>query len=211
MDTKFLTEDLFAEAELEFITEGEGKEKNLYLVGTMMQAGVKNRNGRMYSPTDLSEAVKQINARIKNKESVMGELDHPPSLNINLDRVSHIITEATMDGNNAIGKLKILDTPMGKIVKTLSAEPDLKLGVSSRGTGSVGKDGNVSNFVFSTMDIVATPSAPGAYPESVMEALNIAMNSSHEPDVSLTESIREDKDAQQAFKKALLSFVKGLK
>jgi len=208
MDIKFLSEDLFADSEL--IVEASADGKDLFLSGIMMQGGMKNRNGRIYSVDDISKAVTGINERLKNKESIMGELDHPQSLSINLDRVSHIITEAHMDGDNAHGKMKILDTPMGNIAKTL-INAGVKIGVSSRGQGAVGNGGNVSNFVFAALDIVATPSAPDAYPQGIMEALNIATNYIATPAVSLTESIKNDKKAQAELQSAILGFIKGLK
>jgi len=208
MDTKFLREDLFADSEL--IVEASESGKELFLSGIMMQGGVKNRNGRVYSVEDISKAVNMINERLKNKESIMGELDHPPSLSINLDRVSHVITEAKMEGGNAVGKMKILNTPMGNIAKSL-IEAGVRFGVSSRGTGAVGNGGAVSNFVFSAMDIVATPSAPDAYPESVMEALNIATNHVYQAPVELLESVGNDNQAQKYFENELLKFIKGLK
>ncbi len=100
----------------------------------------------------------------------MGELDHPEELSINLDRVSHLITEMWMDGADGYGKLKIVPTPMGNIVKTL-LQSGAKLGVSSRGSGNVGDDGGVSDFEIITVDIVAQPSAPNAYPRTIYESL----------------------------------------
>lgn len=205
MDTKLLHEELFADANL--VIEEGANGKDLYLVGTMMQGGIKNRNGRNYTVEDISKAVNMINEKLKNGESVMGELDHPQSLTVNLDRVSHVITEAKMDGNNAIGKMKILDTPMGNIAKTL-IKSGVQLGVSSRGTGAVGQDGGVKNFMFTTVDIVATPSAPGAYPQGVMEALEIATNGNQI--IELSEAVAHDAKAQEYFKKELLDFIKSL-
>lgn len=171
--TKFLEEAFFAKADCDFeLLEEENSEggKDLFLSGILMQGEVKNRNNRVYPRTEIAEAVKIINSRLKEGESVMGELDHPQSLTINLDRVSHTITEAVMDGDDAVGKMKILNTPTGQIVKTLLKD-GIRLGVSSRGTGKVDESGRVSGFKFATMDIVAQPSAPGAFPDSVMESL----------------------------------------
>jgi len=206
MDTKFLSEDLFADSHL--VVEAAKNGKELHLSGIMMQGGVKNRNGRTYKVEDIGKAVNQINERLKNGESIMGELDHPQSLSINLDRVSHIITEARMDGNNAVGKMKLLETPMGNIAKQL-INAGVRLGVSSRGTGSVGSNGEVNNFAFNTMDIVATPSAPEAYPQGIMEALEIATNG--RTIIELSEAVGHDKTAQKYFEKELLKFIQGLK
>lgn len=208
MDTKLLHEDLFADANL--VIEEGANGKDMYLVGTMMQGGIKNRNNRTYTVEDISKAVDMINEKLKNGESVMGELDHPQSLTINLDRVSHVITEARMEGNNAVGKMKILDTPMGQIAKTL-IKGGVQLGVSSRGTGAVANDGAVKNFMFSTVDIVAVPSAPGAYPQGVMEALEIATNiGGNNPVIELSEAVAHDVNAQKYFEKELLKFIKSL-
>jgi len=170
--TLFLEEAFFAkDTEFELLEEeNESGGKDLFLSGVLMQGEVKNRNNRVYPRSEIAEAVKVINQRLKEGESVMGELDHPQSLTVNLDRVSHTITEASMKGDDAHGKLKILGTPTGKIVRTLLGE-GIKLGVSSRGTGKVDDRGRVSGFKFATMDIVAQPSAPNAFPESVMESL----------------------------------------
>lgn len=199
---KFLEEAFFAkDSEFELLEEeNDTGGKDLFLSGILMQGEVKNRNNRIYPKMEIEEAVKSINTRLKEGESVMGELDHPQSLTINLDRVSHAITEATMDGDNAVGKLKILNTPTGKIVKTLLGE-GIKLGVSSRGTGKVDAKGRVSGFKFSTMDIVAQPSAPGAFPESVMEsleALGIDLGQNHiVAPKPLREVLVEDVSAQK--------------
>ena len=119
---------------------------------------------------EIHTAVKAINEKIKNGYSVLGEADHPDDLNINLDRVSHMITEMDTDGANGIGKLKILPTPMGNICKTL-LESGVKLGVSSRGSGNVNEGGIVKDFEIITVDIVANPSAPDAYPDPIYERI----------------------------------------
>lgn len=207
MKTQFLSEDLFADSELLVESSDDGKE--LFLSGIIMQGGIKNRNGRIYSVNEISESVRMINERLDNGESIMGELDHPPSLTINLDRVSHIITEARMEGNNAYGKMKILNTPMGGIARTL-IDAGVKIGVSSRGKGAVGRGGNVSGFVFMAMDIVATPSAPDAYPESVMEALTIATSGSDQPLMEVADMMHDDTQAQKFFNAEILKFIRGL-
>jgi hypothetical protein len=210
MQIQFLEDPLFIESEVEILEEADGRGgKSLFLSGIMMQGGVKNRNGREYPPHEIAEAVKAVNERLKNGESVLGELDHPQSLTVNLDRVSHSLTEAKMDGDNAVGKLKILDTPMGRIAKTL-IQGGVKLGVSSRGTGKVDESGRVSGFKFATMDIVHQPSAPNAFPESVMESLQsagIKFGTEHKPR-PLREILTEDRDFQ---KYALEQFLKEIK
>lgn len=149
----------------------DGKSKNLYMKGIFVQGGVRNANQRIYPVNEIGQAVESINKQIKEGYSVLGELDHPDDLKINLDRVSHMITEMWMDGPNGFGKLKILPTPMGQLVTTM-LESGVKLGVSSRGSGNVNEgNGHVSDFDIVTVDIVAQPSAPNAYPKAVYEGL----------------------------------------
>jgi hypothetical protein len=140
--------------------------------GICIQGGVKNANQRVYPVSEISRAVNTLNDQIKGGYSVLGEVDHPEGLNINLDRVSHMLSSMWMDGPNGHGKLKILPTPMGLLVKTM-LESGVKLGVSSRGSGNVKEDGSgqVSDFEIITVDIVAQPSAPGAYPTPIYEHL----------------------------------------
>jgi len=123
-----------------------GKPKDLFMRGIFVQGGAKNHNQRVYPVNEIRSAVDSINETLRRGESVLGEADHPEELNINIDRVSHMITEMYMDGPNGMGKLKILPTPMGNIVRTL-LENQVKLGVSSRGSGNVDDRGNVSDFV----------------------------------------------------------------
>lgn len=149
--------------------DGNGK-KDLYLKGIFIQGGVRNLNGRVYPVREITKAVEEINNTIQRGDSVLGECDHPEKLTINIDRVSHMIEKMWMDGNAGIGKLKILPTPHGNIIRTL-IESGVKLGVSSRGSGDVDDSGQVSEFEIVTVDIVAKPSAPDAYPKPVYEAL----------------------------------------
>ena len=146
--------------------------KSLYMKGICIQGGVKNANQRVYPVSEIGRAVNTLNDQIKGGYSVLGEVDHPEGLNVNLDRVSHMLSSMWMDGPNGHGKLKILPTPMGLLVKTM-LESGVKLGVSSRGSGNVKEDGSgqVSDFEIITVDIVAQPSAPGAYPTPIYEHL----------------------------------------
>lgn len=153
------------------VTEGSEDGKDLFMKGIFIQGGVKNENKRVYPVSEISNAVSTINEQIKGGYSVLGEVDHPDDLKINLDRVSHMITEMWMDGPNGFGKLKLLPTPMGQLVKTM-LESGVKLGVSSRGSGQVSESsGDVSDFEIVTVDVVAQPSAPSAYPTAVYEGL----------------------------------------
>jgi Prohead core protein serine protease len=168
--SNLLIENLsYDQAKMEMTHSDEGK--NLYLKGICIQGGVKNANQRVYPITEINRAIETLNKQIKTGYSVLGEVDHPTNLRINLDRVSHMITEMWLDGPNGYGKMKILPTPMGNLVRTM-LESGVKLGVSSRGSGNVNEhDGAVSDFDIVTVDIVAQPSAPNAYPTAVYEGL----------------------------------------
>ena len=144
--------------------------KDLCMKGIFIQGDVRNQNQRVYPVREIGRAVKSITEKLSAGQSVMGELDHPEELSINLDRVSHLITEMWMDGADGYGKLKIVPTPMGNIVKTL-LQSGAKLGVSSRGSGNVDDSGAVSDFEIITVDIVAQPSAPNAFPRTIYESL----------------------------------------
>ena len=170
----YLKEDLtFTQAGIQIIAEdaADGKGKNLYMKGIFIEGGVKNANQRVYPVHEISKAVETINEQLKGGYSVLGELDHPDDLKINLDRVTHMIEQMWMDGPCGHGKLKILPTPMGKIVESMLTS-GVKLGVSSRGSGNVNESsGHVSDFEIITVDIVAQPSAPHAYPKAIYEGL----------------------------------------
>ena len=170
------TVKLFSEAveDVEYITEEkEGGGKNYKIRGIFMQADIKNRNGRVYPMEILGEEVKKYNKNFIEQNRAFGELGHPDGPTVNLERVSHMITSLEPDGKNFIGEAKIMDTPMGKIVKNLMDE-GAKLGVSSRGMGSLDSK-NGANYVrddfylATAADIVADPSAPNAFVEGIME------------------------------------------
>jgi len=157
------------------IEEGKNGGKNTFLEGVFMQAENKNKNGRIYTREVLTSAVDRfVNEQVITGRAV-GELNHPDSPSINLDKVSHRITELKWDGNNVMGKALILDTPMGQIVKGL-VEGGVQLGVSSRGMGSLDyKDGAnyvKDDFMLNTIDIVQDPSAPNAFVNGIMEGVN---------------------------------------
>lgn len=176
----------------------------LYLNGIMMQAELKNGNGRVYPLAEITRAVDEAAKRIKEGHYILGELNHPDVLSIDLKNVSHCITEVKMDGNNAVGKMKLLNTPTGNIAKGL-IEGGVRLGVSSRGTGNVNESGGVSDFSFVTVDIVSQPSAPNAYPDAITEALN------SKKVVSLAEALVDDPKAQAYFKKEMALFLESLR
>jgi hypothetical protein len=150
--------------------EGSDGKKSLHLNGICIQGDIRNANQRVYSSQEIGKAVKTLNEQIAGGYSVLGEVDHPQDLRINLDRVSHMITKMWMDGPNGYGKLKLLPTPMGQLIETMLTS-GVKLGVSSRGSGEVDTGGNVQGFEIITVDVVAQPSAPGAYPTPVYEHL----------------------------------------
>tara|TARA_A100001201_G_scaffold89790_2_gene78700 strand:+ start:443 stop:1093 length:651 start_codon:yes stop_codon:yes gene_type:complete len=168
---KLITEEI---SNVKIITEGKGAGKKLYIEGVFLQGEIKNRNGRMYPMETLAKEVARYNETFVNKGRALGELGHPDGPTVNLDRVSHKITSLVQEGNNFKGKAQILETPMGKIAKSLLDE-GVMLGVSSRGVGSlkmtneghkiVGED-----FMLATAaDIVADPSAPDAFVQGIME------------------------------------------
>lgn len=192
---KLITE-LHEEAEISYITEAdEYGSKNHFIKGIFLMSGIENRNGRIYPENVMDEAVsKYVESKIKNSRAY-GELGHPSTPQINLDRVSHLIVDLKKDGKNYIGKAKLVDTPMGNIARGLLSS-GAKVGTSSRGAGNVtpGKNGSmmVSNFVIATAgDLVADPSAPDAYVESVMEGVNWVYNASN--DSWYQESLHETK------------------
>ena len=211
MSISYLREHLSfdqARVTLEESDDQNGK-KNLYLKGIAIQGGIRNANQRVYPVGEITNAVKTLNDQIQNGYSVLGEVDHPDDLKVNLDRVSHMITDMWMDGPNGYGKMKILPTPMGNLIKTM-LEAGVKLGVSSRGSGNVNDStGEVADFEIITVDIVAQPSAPGAYPTPVYEHL---MNQRGGYAAWRTaQEVKQDPKAQQYIKESLLNVIKGLK
>ena len=199
----------FDQAGIVVESKDENNGKSLYMKGICIQGGVKNANQRVYPVNEIQRAVSTLNDQIKGGYSVLGEVDHPEGLNINLDRVSHMITEMWMDGPNGYGKLKVLPTPMGTLVKTM-LESGVKLGVSSRGSGNVMEDGSgqVSDYEIITVDVVAQPSAPGAYPTPIYEHLLNARGGYKA--LELAREVRGDDKAQKYLKESLVNIIKGL-
>lgn len=182
--------------------------KDLFMAGLFIQGDVKNQNGRVYPKQEIQKAVESVKDRLGKGETVLGELDHPEELQINLDRVSHIITEMHCDNADGLGKLKIIDTPMGNIAKAL-LKAGAKLGVSSRGSGNVNESGKVSDFDIITVDIVAQPSAPDAYPKTIYESLFNMRGGAviHETATAVT----HDKSAEIYLARQIHSLIKELK
>ena len=168
---KLITEEV---SQVKFITEGKGAKKKMYIEGVFLQGDIKNRNGRMYPVNTLAKEVGRYNESFVQKGRALGELGHPEGPTVNLARVSHKITSLRQEGNNFIGKAQLLETPMGKIAKSLIAE-GVTLGVSSRGVGSLKEDNKGckvvgEDFMLATAaDIVADPSAPDAFVSGIME------------------------------------------
>ena len=191
------------------VVESANEGKDLYMKGICIQGGVRNANQRVYPVNEISRAVTTLNEQIAGGYSVLGEVDHPEGLNINLDRVSHMISESWMDGANGYGKLKVLPTPMGQLVKTM-LESGVKLGVSSRGSGNVSEDGSneVSDFEIITVDIVAQPSAPGAYPTPIYEHLMNARGGMKA--YELAQATKHDAKAQKYLKESLVNIISRL-
>tara|TARA_B100001029_G_C14942563_1_gene384050 strand:- start:91 stop:738 length:648 start_codon:yes stop_codon:yes gene_type:complete len=178
---KLIAEEI---VEVNFLTEDNGGKRSHFIEGVFLQGEIKNRNGRMYPIDTLQREVDTYNESYVSKGRALGELGHPDGPQINLDRVSHKIVSLRQEGNNFIGKAKILETPMGKIAKNLLDE-GVKLGVSSRGLGSIERRGDMNvvkdDFMLATAaDIVADPSAPDAFVEGIMEGKDWIWNSGWE-------------------------------
>lgn len=188
--------------------EGIDGKKSLHLNGIFIQGDIRNANQRVYSSYEIGKAVKTLNEQISGGYSVLGEVDHPQDLKINLDRVSHMITKMWMDGPNGYGKLKLLPTPMGQLIQTM-LESGVKLGVSSRGSGEVDSSGSVQGFEIITVDIVAQPSAPGAYPTPVYEHL---MNTKGGfKALQMASEVKGNPQAQKYIAESLVNIIRNLK
>jgi len=190
------------------IVESEDGNKSMFMEGIFVQGNVKNANQRVYPVSEITRAVESVQSKIKEGFPVLGECDHPPELTVNVDRVSHIIENMWMDGPNGFGKLKIVPTPMGNIIRTL-IESGATLGVSSRGSGEVDDNGKVSNYEIITVDIVAQPSAPEAYPKAIYEGL-MNMNGGYDT-WKLAQNVQNDKTAQKYLSKEIVKFIRELK
>ena len=191
----------------QIITETSQDGKNLFMQGIFVQGEKRNQNQRVYPVSEISKAVKSIQEKIEGGFSILGEADHPDDLQVNLDRVSHMIEKMWMDGQDGYGRLKLLPTPMGNICKTL-LDNGVKLGVSSRGSGNVTESGNVSEFEIQTVDIVANPSAPDAYPDPLYEQIMNGKRGNVLLDVA--SAVNNDKLAEQYFQKEVQKFIEKL-
>ena len=197
----------FDQAQL--VTESANDGKDLYMKGICIQGGVKNANQRVYPVTEITNAVKTLNDQIGTGTSVLGEVDHPEGLQVNLDRVCHMVESMWMDGPNGFGKLKILPTPMGGLVRTM-LDAGVKLGVSSRGSGNVNEaTGEVSKFEIVTIDVVAQPSAPNAYPKAIYEGL-LNMKHGHKV-LEIAREAQHDAKVQGYLRDEVLRLIQELK
>lgn len=193
---------------VESADDGKGG-KSLYMVGKFLGGAQVNENGRVYPAHEIKNAVADLNETVNGGNSILGEVDHPEGLNINLDRVSHMITKMWMEGADGYGKLKIIPTPMGQLVSTM-LESGVKLGVSSRGSGNVSEStGHVSDFKIVTVDVVAQPSAPGAYPKAVYESL-MNMRNGHKV-LEIAREAGADQRVQKYLKEEVIRLIKDLK
>ena len=213
---KLITEQI---EDVKLVTEGTGDDKKLYIEGVFLQSELKNRNGRMYPFSVLEKEVSRYNEEYVKNKRALGELGHPDGPTVNLDRVSHRITSLKAEGNNFIGKAQILDTPMGKIAKSLLGE-GVQLGVSSRGMGSIDKREDVNvvmdDFMLATAaDIVADPSAPDAFVNGIMEGKEWVWNNGilKETKVAKYQSYMNDStraDLEERTLKVFGDFLSGL-
>ena len=195
---KLITETI---EEVKMITEEKNGVKSLFIQGPFLVAETKNRNGRMYRAETLRKEVDRYNEEYVKKNRAFGELGHPDSPSINLDRVSHLITNLKQEGNQWIGKAKILETPMGKIAKSLM-EGGATLGVSSRGMGSVKNEAGVNvvqddYYLATAADIVADPSAPGAFVQGIMEGKEWIWDNGKVKEIDINEYYNQIKNAKQ--------------
>ena len=190
----------------EAVDNGKGG-KSLFMEGIFVQGAKQNQNQRVYPVSEITKAVNSVQGKIDEGFTVLGEADHPDDLQVNLDRVSHMIERMWMQGSDGYGRLKLLPTPMGQICITL-LENGVKLGVSSRGSGNVTESGYVSDFEIQTVDIVANPSAPDAYPAPLYEQIMNGKRGNILLDVAAANN--NDATAQRYLQEEVLKFIESL-
>lgn len=195
-------------ASIEVLTEGTSDDPCMYLEGVAIQGDVRNRNERVYPLDEIKRAVQDMQSRIEENGPIAGECDHPDNLTTSLQNTSHIIESIRLEDKNGIARFKIMPFGYGEVVQGL-IKHGLKVGVSSRGSGSVDDEGRVSDFEIHTIDMVANPSAPGAYPKPIMEA--IERSSRGREALSLNGALRDDPKAQSHFNSLLMGFLDELK
>ena len=207
----YLKEQLtFHQANIQVLEESDvSGGKNLYLKGICIEGNKRNANDRVYPLHEITRAVNTINQQIKEGNSVLGEVDHPDDWKINLDLVCHSVDGMWMEGDAGHGKLRILPTPMGDLIKTL-LQSGVKLGVSSRGSGNVDdRTGHVSDFEIVTIDVVAQPSAPNAYPKAIYEGM-MNMKYGHRL-LEIAKDAGQDNKVQKYLKSEVIRLIKDLK
>ena len=197
----------FTENDIQCIVESkENGEKNYVIEGVFAQADQKNRNGRVYPRAIMENAVNKYVTEQVSKKRAVGELNHPEGPTVNLDKVSHLITDLRLEGNNVVGKAQILDTPMGRIVKGL-LEGGVQLGVSTRGMGSLENRNGVAyvkdDFMLATVDIVQDPSAPDAFVNGIMEGVDWVWNNGILEQQTIEDMETEIKNAPKAYSSAV--------
>ena len=210
---QYLKEHLsFTQAQCQLVLEdaADGSGKKLYgMQGIFIEGDKRNANERVYPGYEIRRAVDAINSQISEGHSVLGEVDHPDDLKINLDRVSHMIDKMWYEGSTGYGKLKLLPTPMGQLVMTM-LDAGVKLGVSSRGSGNVDdRTGHVSDFEIVTVDVVAQPSAPNAYPKAIYEGL-MNMKYGHRL-MEIAKDAGKDNRVEKYLKSEVVKLIKDLK
>lgn len=210
---RYLKEHLsFTQAQCQLVLEeaadGSGK-KCRGMQGIFIEGDKRNANERIYPGHEIRRAVDSINEQIIQGHSVLGEVDHPDDLKINLDRVSHVIEKMWYEGSTGYGKLRLLPTPMGQLVQTM-LDAGVKLGVSSRGSGNVDdRTGHVSDFEIVTVDVVAQPSAPNAYPKAIYEGL-MNMKYGHRL-MEIAKDAGKDNRVEKYLKSEVVKLIKDLK
>jgi hypothetical protein len=210
---QYLKEHLsFTQAQCQLVLEdaADGSGKKLFgMQGIFIEGDKRNANERIYPGHEIRKAVDYVNAQILEGMSVLGEVDHPDDLKINLDRVSHMIEKMWCEGSTGYGKLKLLPTPMGQLVMTM-LNAGVKLGVSSRGSGNVDdRTGHVSDFEIVTVDVVAQPSAPNAYPKAIYEGL-MNMKYGHRL-LEIAKEAGQDNRVERYLKGEVVKLIKDLK
>lgn len=206
MTKQLLTEVILPEAKPLVAETADAQNGGFYyLKGLFLEGERQNHNGRVYPQDEIEKAVNQLNERIQSNGPIPGELDHPEGLNINFDRISHLITDMQMNGTNGMGTMKIIKAGLGLIVEGC-IQAGMQVGVSSRGSGNIDGGGRVSDFDIVTVDIVANPSAPSAYPRASL-AEHIAHNPHGQEAMYLTEFVRNDPSAQKYFEQEITRFL----
>lgn len=203
-EKQYLTEVIMTDG-TSLITEAADNSGFYYLKGTFLEGERENHNGRVYPQQVIEGAVNQLNEKIQSHGPVAGECDHPEGLNINFDRISHVITEMKLVGSNGVGTIKVIKAGLGLIVGA-TIEAGLQVGVSSRGSGNIDGQGQVSDFDIVTIDIVANPSAHSAYP-NVSLAESLRLNKHGEEAMYLTEFAKADPAAQRYFEQEITRFL----